>query len=844
MNFLTKTMKIVEFLSMFLLRLCGTMNYWGDLRRNSRNIYSTARRLQKLQLKRSKRELDVGFMKKCLSNDVIPKFARWKTLKNYPSRKKYNEQKRILRHSLNDGESQYKTLSRKVSSVENSLRCMTSVIQFSVIISLIKLDDDCYRQKVTTTHNKKLLTLIDRKTKMLDLTENPNDIVTNLTDYVLSPDELYVLKLGLNHSIAIRPKEPHILAEIESLWEQISNKELLNNKNNFSISRVKTALRAFSYSLLDLDDPQFSKDAKHIKIIKSLRESFAILKPDKGNGVVLMNTSDYNNSLSNIFKDGTKFKEVSKDNSITRLNTLQSYLNTLEKRFEITSEEKSAMRPKSAVVARAHGKPKTHKKFDTLPKFRPIIDTTGTVYSHVGRFLSTLLQPLTVNDFSLKDSFDAALRIRSIPKQLLEDGYKFVSFDVESLFTNVPLDFTVQIILNRIYKDKLLNTNIRKSTLKKLILDACRKTIFSFNDTLYQQLDGVAMGSSLGPVLANIIMTELESKIIKPLIDKNIIKFYCRYVDDTLVMIKPEHIEQVHTLINNFHKSLNFTVDTFDNTNVHFLDLLILDNLDIDIYRKDTFTGQYIHYSSFTPWHYKVSWIRSLFSRCKSICSTDNILDSQIIYISKLMAWNGFPLHVRKFLCNKFLKKTTKTNRTSEEKPTLWLNLPYLGKNGQFLINNLEKKLRKCLSDFKFKIVLKTNKISMFCSNKDKIEKIKKANVVYLFTCPGCSKKYIGKTQRNIVTRLEEHAKGNQESAIYQHLNTCPFYEEYLNLFSLFHTEIDTYLHRYNTIKNCTTILDVESHWLKLLFLEAYYIKYHKPELNTGVRASRELQLY
>ena len=177
------------------------------------------------------------------------------------------------------------------------------------------------------------------------------------------------------------------------------------------------------------------------------------------------------------------------------------------------------------------------------------------------------------------------------------------------------------------------------------------------------------------------------------------------------------------------------------------------------------------------------------------------------------MAWNGFPLHVRKFLCNKFLKKTTKTNRTSEEKSTLWLNLPYLGKNGQFLINNLEKKLRKCLSDFKFKIVLKTNKISMFCSNKDKIEKIKKANVVYLFTCPGCSKKYIGKTQRNIVTRLEEHAKGNQESAIYQHLNTCPFYEEYLNLFSLFHTEIDTYLHRYNTIKNCTTILDVESHW-------------------------------
>ena len=68
------------------------------------------------------------------------------------------------------------------------------------------------------------------------------------------------------------------------------------------------------------------------------------------------------------------------------------------------------MRIKSAVVARAHGLPKVHKKFDKLPKFRPIIDTTGTAFSHVGRFLSTLLQPLTLNEFTLKDTFDAATR--------------------------------------------------------------------------------------------------------------------------------------------------------------------------------------------------------------------------------------------------------------------------------------------------------------------------------------------------------------------------------------------------------------------------------------------------
>ena len=148
----------------------------------------------------------------------------------------------------------------------------------------------------------------------------------------------------------------------------------------------------------------------------------------------------------------------------------------------------------------------------------------------MGKFLASLLKPLTVNEFSVKDSFDAATRINNIPKDLLESNHKFISFDVESLFTNVPISKTINIILKRIYDDKLISTNLRKRTLKKLILDTCTKTAFTFNNKLYQQKDGVSMGSSLGPVLANIIMTELEETIIQQLIENDVIKFYCRYV--------------------------------------------------------------------------------------------------------------------------------------------------------------------------------------------------------------------------------------------------------------------------------------------------------------------------
>ena len=118
---------------------------------------------------------------------------------------------------------------------------------------------------------------------------------------------------------------------------------------------------------------------------------------------------------------------------------------------------------------------------------------------------------MTNNEFTLKDSFEAANRIQDIPSSLFVNRYKYMSFDVESLFTNVPIKKTICIILTRIYNDHTISTN-----LKKLILDTCTKTAFSFNNIIYEQKEGVSMGSSLGPIMANIIMTELEDKVIKP----------------------------------------------------------------------------------------------------------------------------------------------------------------------------------------------------------------------------------------------------------------------------------------------------------------------------------------
>ena len=173
---------------------------------------------------------------------------------------------------------------------------------------------------------------------------------------------------------------------------------------------------------------------------------------------------------------------------------------------------------------------------------------------------------------------------------------------------------TVDLILKRIYTDKLVSTNLKKRTLKKLILDTCTKTAFSFNNKLYQQKDGVSMGSSLGPVLANIIMTELEDVVIKPLIANGTIKFYTRFVVDTLLVIKPDNVKEVHNSLNKFDKNLRFTVDRFQNKVPHFLDLELSPD-GISIFRKDTNTGLYVNFTNFVPWTYRTSWIKTLVTR-------------------------------------------------------------------------------------------------------------------------------------------------------------------------------------------------------------------------------------
>ena len=210
--------------------------------------------------------------------------------------------------------------------------------------------------------------------------------------------------------------------------------------------------------------------------------------------------------------------------------------------------------------------------------------------------------------------------------------------------------------------------------------------------------------------------------------------------------------------------------------------------------------------------------------------------------IRKFAAWNGYPKNVANGIINRVSSKrkqptSNKTDVDEESIPMVFLNLNYAGGQGELLVNNCFKKLRRCLNA-NVKLVPKytVTKLSYFTNMKDKLNKLDKSSVVYNFTCPGCKSSYIGKTDRTLFVRTKEHAT-RKDSAISNHLDSCPDVKHIFDLFNTLENDVDSKEFRFNTVRDNTTIIDQSSNWNVLLFKEAFHIKEKSPILNNGVRA-------
>ena len=252
---------------------------------------------------------------------------------------------------------------------------------------------------------------------------------------------------------------------------------------------------------------------------------------------------------------------------------MNKYLRPLYNNNIITKELFYNIRSTCSSAACMYGQPKIHK--DGYP-LRPIISAIGSYNYELSKYLANLIKNNIKEKPTpyIKDSFDLVkcIKIRHNNDQIM------CSFDVDALYTNVPVNEAINITINNLEKEKSLkNTPFDKRQMKKLLELAVCNVPFRFREKHYIQCDGVAMGSPLGPILADIFMSNLEKKLNKFSSNKPLIWY--RYVDDILCIFNTEqNINNVLTSINRWHKNIKFTIEKEKEKKINFLDVLIIRN--------------------------------------------------------------------------------------------------------------------------------------------------------------------------------------------------------------------------------------------------------------------------
>ena len=334
--------------------------------------------------------------------------------------------------------------------------------------------------------------------------------------------------------------------------------------------------------------------------------------------------------------------------------------------------------------------------------------------------------------------------------------------------------------------------------------------------------------------------------MVNNLIESGKIKFYARYVDDTLLLVKPEDVNEILARFNSFHKNIEFTVDKFEDCVPHFLDLEIHPD-GLSIFRKETHTAQFVHFQSFTKWNHKIAWIRSLVTRAKRLCSVSK-LKSEIKSIRRFASYNGFPRWVVNKTIKQSLRPSTKrSDDEDQERVELYMFLPYFGKEAENTVERTTKRLFKLFKKDKkviFKIQLQTTKLSFFSSNKDRTPLLSHSSLVYRYSCPGCNASYIGKTESTLFNRTKEHGWTDVKSAINKHFTNCTHWNEITDLFRIDGGEVDIRQFQLSAVRENTEILKRCDNGLKLAFHESLAIKEYAPELNAGIKSCKDLALF
>jgi len=583
------------------------------------------------------------------------------------------------------------------------------------------------------------------------------DSVVNLSSYSLSRYETELLGFGL--SFATKPSVNHCLDYIKGLDSFIAK------QNKSSIKDLSYLKGVMLNPILDLFDNFKGLPRRYLLATRSLKRNPDILitKADKGNNVVILDRSDYIRKAHSLLHDNSTYQKLRSNPYST---VIESFRKNLKRIAAKCPDPKffDRFRTINPSIPYFYGLPKTHKQGVPL---RPIISSCNSVTRPLDSWLASVLSPFmgSFSNSHIKHSMDFMDKVRNLPTH----DKKLVSFDVDSLFTNVPLDDVLDFL-----ERKLSSFHQRIPIPVNYFIDLIRlcvtNNVFTFDGDFYKQIHGIAMGSSLSPVLANLYMEMFESELLPSILPPDTIWF--RYVDDIFSMwqMNRSDFDDFLNRLNNLARTINFKVEWEDSGKLPFLDVLLSNvngSLKFSVYRKPTHTANYLHFFSNHPLYIKKSVVSSMFLRAYRICDNE-FIDRELDFIFETFSKLGYP----RFFLNQAhssakWKFYNHSRNMQQESAKNLLIIPYNP--------SLDEKRRMFKGAgidivFTYPNTLRNTLIRHNITSSA----IETSPGIYTIPCKDCPKFYIGETGRTFEKRINEHRRdvryARESNACFIHL--------------------------------------------------------------------------
>ena len=515
---------------------------------------------------------------------------------------------------------------------------------------------------------------------------------------------------------------------------------------------------------------------------KYLKENDLVAVPfDKGVGICIMKRSTYNEKLDAIlqlpqFEKHHKPRKNAKHPVLKEQERVVDILKELRDAGSIELSLNRKLKPRGSQPARLYGLAKVHK---TVIPARPVLSMPGSCYFKVAEQVAEWLS--VVDECKINSSTE---KISAMLKSVtLEDDEELVSFDIVSLYTNVPVIEAIQVCADLLYSGRYETPPVDKETFIKLTKIASCDVLMLTHDGFYKQTDGLAMGSPPAPHLANGWLSQFDDQI------KRDAKVFSRYMDDTIRDIKRDRKQTKLAELNNLHPSLKFTMEEEDDSGeLAMLDMKVINDhgqLHSTWYNKPTDTGLIMNYHCMAPKRYKRSVVSGFVYRIYRACSDWTRFDTSLQRAKKVLERNQYPPAfyepIIEQAINNILSSSDETaaetpasetpaSETAENSPSVpkkQLFIQYRGKASEDFARTLHNIDAPCNTVFTMRKMK-----SVLPSLKPTIDKKWRGSVVYKLNCSRCGACYVGQTDRHFCTRLTEHQQ-RKDQPVYKHFAKC-----------------------------------------------------------------------